>query len=113
MTEQDCGHRTTDFVWNDRWAWRGALSFAPLGALAAILYALLVLRLTPVGSLWAYLLGAAVASGIGCLLGGTLGGFANGVRHHGCGKERAAAADPGYVDDAPARSPRHHASAAA
>lgn len=113
MTEQECGHRTADFVWNDRWAWRGALAFAPLGALLAILYALLVLRLTPVDSLWAYLLGAAVASGIGCLLGGTLGGVANGARHRRCSREQAAAADAGYVDAAPAHTPRHRMRAAA
>lgn len=111
MTEQDCGHRTTDFVWDDRCAWRGALALAPVGALLAILYALLLLRMTPVESLWAYLLGAAVASGIGCVLGGTLGGVATAVRHRRCAEQPAA--DPRYADGDPAASPRHHASAAA
>lgn len=93
MTDQRCEHTTADLWWNDRWAWRGALACAPLGALFAILYALAVLRLGVVDALWAYLLGAAVASGIGCLLGGLLGGAANGWRHRRCDDADAAAAD--------------------
>ena len=60
--------------WDDRWAWRGAFAAAPFGALAAILVALGVFRASYGDALLAYLLGAAVAAGVGCLLGGPLGG---------------------------------------
>jgi hypothetical protein len=59
--------------WSDRWAWRGALAAAPLGALAAILHALVERPTDWVAALLAYLVGAMVAAGIGCLLGGPLG----------------------------------------
>lgn len=67
-------------IWDDRTAWRGAIAAAPVGALAAILHALLVLRLPPVDALVHYLIGAMVASGIGCLLAGILGGALNARR---------------------------------
>jgi len=79
--------------WSDRWAWRGALAAGPLGALVAILYALIVLRMSPTESLLAYLLGAAVASGIGCLLLGPLGASVETIRHRR--RTRVAAARPG------------------
>lgn len=66
--------------WSDRWAWRGALAAAPLGALAAILHALLVLRTGWAEALVLYLIGALVAAGIGCLLGGPLGGAAQALK---------------------------------
>jgi hypothetical protein len=66
--------------WDDRWAWRGAIAAAPLGALAGILNALLVERTGFAEALFAYGLWAAVAAGIGCLLLGPLGGTANAVR---------------------------------
>ncbi|MFP5220217.1 MAG: hypothetical protein ACLGIG_10885 [Actinomycetes bacterium] len=66
--------------WDDRWAWRGALAAAPLGALAAILHALLVERTSFGEALVLYAVGALVASGIGCLVAGPLGGTANAVR---------------------------------
>ena len=90
--------------WSDRWAWRGALGAAPFGALAAILYALIVLRTPPVEALMAYALGAALASGVGCLLLGSLGGSVETIRHRL--RTRADAAD----DDAhePAHAVRAH-----
>lgn len=66
--------------WSDRWAWRGALVAAPAGALAAILHALLVQRLGVEESLVAYAAGAMAAAGIGCLVGGALGGANAAVR---------------------------------
>jgi hypothetical protein len=60
--------------WSDRWAWRGALGAAPLGALVAILHALLVQRAPFDEALVAYLIGAMVAAGIGCVVLGPLGG---------------------------------------
>lgn len=79
-------HRTADPAapnrwWSDKWAWRGAIAAAPLGALVAILYALAVLRLAPAEALLAYLLGAAVASGIGCVLAGPLGASIETLRY--------------------------------
>lgn len=67
--------------WSDKWAWRGAIAAAPLGALLAIVYALVVLRLAPTEALLAYLLGAAVASGIGCVLAGPLGAAVETLRY--------------------------------
>jgi hypothetical protein len=67
-------------AWSDRWAWRGALAAAPLGALAAILHALLVLRTGWAEALVLYVIGALTAAGIGCLLGGPLGGAAEARR---------------------------------
>lgn len=80
--------------WSDRWAWRGALGAAPLGALAAILYALIVLRMEATDALLAYLLGAALASGVGCLLLGSLGGSVETIRH------RLRTRDSGYDGEA-------------
>jgi hypothetical protein len=68
------GDRTSTW-WSDRWAWRGAFALAPLGALGAILHALLVERASVGDALLAYALGAMVAAGIGCVLGGPLGAF--------------------------------------
>jgi hypothetical protein len=59
--------------WSDRWAWRGAVAAAPLGALAALLFALVELRAAVSVVLLSYALGAAVAAGAGCLLGGPIG----------------------------------------
>ena len=67
--------------WSDRWAWRGAIGAAPFGALTAILYALIVLRLAPTAALLAFLLGAALAGGIACLLAGSLGASVETVRY--------------------------------
>ncbi|HVM29133.1 MAG TPA: hypothetical protein VM433_15855 [Mycobacteriales bacterium] len=75
--------------WSDRWAWRGALAAAPLGALGAILYALATVGFEPGSALLAYLLGAAVAAGIGCLLGGPVGVVVDGVRSRRAGRSRA------------------------
>lgn len=66
--------------WSDRWAWRGALAAAPAGALAAILHALLVQRTGVEEALVAYAVGAMAAAGIGCLIGGVLGGANAAVR---------------------------------
>lgn len=66
--------------WSDRWAWRGALAAAPAGALAAILHALIMQRLGVEESLVAYAVGAMAAAGIGCLIGGALGGAHAAVR---------------------------------
>jgi ABC-type uncharacterized transport system permease subunit len=68
--------------WSDTWAWRGALAAAPLGALAAILHALVVLRAGWSESLTAYGVGALLAAGVGCLLGGPLGAAGRGLRRH-------------------------------
>lgn len=73
-------HDGTCTWWDDRWAWRGALVAAPAGALAAILHALLVLRASFGEALVLYVVGALVASGIGCLVAGPLGGTACAVR---------------------------------
>jgi hypothetical protein len=95
MTATPCTHCRADFWWSDRWAWRGALAAAPAGALIAILYALLVLRLPPADALLAYGLGALVASGIGCLLAGTLGAAGAGLQHsRRCGGASEPAQDP-------------------
>lgn len=107
---------TTETVWwSDRWAWRGTLAAAPLGALAAIVYSLVVLRLPPVTALLAYGLGAALAAGIGCLLAGPLGGTAVALRRrHRQRRGEAEDAsvvldlDP-YPEDEVVRTPRHAA----
>lgn len=102
--------------WSDRWAWRGALGAAPLGALAAILYALIVLRMAPTEALLAYLLGAALASGVGCLLLGSLGASVETVRHRlrtrsdaadDTAHEPAHAAPVGQTDAADAPAEEH------
>ena len=59
--------------WSERWAVRGGLVAAPLGALAAIVVALVVLRYGPVPALLAYLLGGLVSGAVGYLLGGLVG----------------------------------------
>lgn len=59
--------------WSDTWAWRGAIAAAPLGALVAILHALVVLRAAPAEALVAYVVGGLTAAGVGCLLAGPLG----------------------------------------
>jgi ABC-type uncharacterized transport system permease subunit len=82
-TDPSCRHAGTSW-WNDRWAWRGALAAAPLGALLAILHALVVLRTGVEQALGAYVVGALVAAGIGCLLGGPLGAVGTGLRHRRC-----------------------------
>ena len=80
--------------WSDRWAWRGALVAGPLAALGTILYALLVVRASPVDALVAYAIGGAVGAGIGCLLAGPLGGAVTGFR-----SSRARAAGPSGDDE--------------
>ena len=80
--------------WSDRWAWRGALIGAPLGALAALLQALVALGFAPVPVLIAYAIGAVAGSGVGCLLGGPLGAVADGWR------QRHATASDEPADDA-------------
>jgi hypothetical protein len=88
--------------WNDRWAWRGAFAFAPLGALAAILHALVVLRVGFGEALTAYGVGALVAAGIGCLLGGPLGAagcaLRERLRRHDPAVEVAAAEEAAYAE---------------
>jgi hypothetical protein len=91
-TQSTSGRPAPCTWWSDRWAWRGALGAAPLGALVAILYALVVLRTSPTDALMAYALGAAMAGGVGCLLLGPLGASIETVRHRR--RQRAAAADP-------------------
>ena len=83
-TEPTCPHRTAPSWWNDRWAWRGALAAAPLGALVAILHALTVLRVGVEAALVAYVVGAMAAAGIGCLLAGALGAAWTGLKHRRC-----------------------------
>jgi hypothetical protein len=77
----------------------------PFGALAAILHALLVLRAGYGDALLAYALGALVAAGIGCLLGGSLGAFCVGARQslarRGLDGDDEAPVDP-YPDLVPA-----------
>jgi hypothetical protein len=81
--------------WSDRWAWRGALAAAPLGALAAILHALLVLRTGWEEALVLYAIGAMVAAGIGCLLGGPLGGAVQSLRDsRSAGRRRRTGTQP-------------------
>jgi hypothetical protein len=77
----DRRHRAPATWWNDRWAWRGALAAGPAGALAAILHALAVERAPLEQALVAYLVGAMVAAGLGCLLLGPLGGSVATYRH--------------------------------
>ena len=91
-TQSTSGQPAPCTWWSDRWAWRGALGAAPMGALVAILYALVVLRTSPTDALMAYALGAGLAGGVGCLLLGPLGASIETVRH---GRRlRAAPADP-------------------
>lgn len=107
---------TTETVWwSDRWAWRGTLAAAPLGALGAIVYSLVVLRLPPVPALLAYGLGAALAAGVGCLLAGPLGGAAVALRRRReerrSDREDASVVldlDP-YPDEEVGRTPSHAA----
>lgn len=81
--------------WSDRWAWRGAIASAPAGALAAILHALAVVRAGWADALLAYGLGAMVAAGIGCLLGGPLGAAGQALRDSRNRRSRPPAATPG------------------
>lgn len=73
--------------WSDKWAWRGAFGAAPVGALGAILYALLVQRVGWSEALTAYGIGALVAAGIGCLLLGPLGAAGQALRGRLVGDE--------------------------
>lgn len=88
--------------WNDRWAWRGTFAAAPLGALAAILHALVVLRVGFGDALVAYGVGALAAAGIGCLLGGPLGAagcaLRERLRRHDPADEVAAVEEAAYVE---------------
>lgn len=69
--------------WFDlRGARRGALALMPLGALAAIVYGLLVLRQwqQPVDALWSYAYGAGAGLVVGAVLGGFVGALGMAVR---------------------------------
>lgn len=82
-TDPTCRHSGPSW-WSDRWAWRGALAAAPIGALLAILHALVAERGGVEQALVAYVVGALAAAGIGCLLGGALGAVGTGLRHRRC-----------------------------
>lgn len=105
MTEDlSTPHRPASRWWNDRWAWRGALAAGPLGALAAILHALIVLRAGPPEALIAYAVGGLVAAGIGALLAGPLGAAGTAFRHRHCTPAPAAEAE---VTDEAEHRPAH------
>lgn len=59
--------------WNGRFALRFGIAGIPLGALAGILYGLVVLRQAPSEALWSYGYGAAAGLLVGLIIGAALG----------------------------------------
>ncbi len=78
-------------TWNRKWAARGALSMAPLGALTALVLALIVFR-QPTPALIAYAAGGAGSAVVGLVLGGAFGALAGSTRSNGRRQQRGQAA---------------------